>query len=58
MGDVLPGLDFDAFAGGMFAASQTFGTLTSIRAESYWIGAGFTWRFGRGDCDRGAWTAS
>jgi long-chain fatty acid transport protein len=56
--DVLPGLDFDAFAGGMFEASQSFGTLTSISMESYWIGLGFTWRFNRGDCNYGAWTSS
>ena len=51
--DVLPGLDFDAFAGGMFEASQSFGPLTNISIESYWLGIGFTWRFGRGDIERG-----
>ena len=56
--DVLPGLDFDAFAGGMFEASQSFGSFTNISVESYWIGLGFTWRFDRGDCHRGPWTAS
>lgn len=56
--DVLPGLDFDAFAGGMFEASQSFGNLTNISVESYWIGLGFTWRFGRGDCERGPWTST
>lgn len=56
--DVLPGLDFDAMAGGMFEASQHFGSLTSLSVESYWIGAGFTWRFGRGDCEKGPWTSS
>ncbi len=43
--DVLPRLDFDAFAGGMFRASQQLGDLTNVNVESYWIGLGFTWRF-------------
>jgi long-chain fatty acid transport protein len=47
--DVLPGVDLDLFAGGMFDASQTFGT-TTASVESYWIGLGLTWRFGRGAC--------
>jgi len=56
--DVLPGIDFDLFAGGMFDASQDFadGALTSS-LESYWIGAGLTWHFGRGACKYGAWNA-
>lgn len=48
--DVLPGLDFDAFAGGMFEASQQLGAFTNVSVESYWIGVGFTWRFDRGAC--------
>ena len=48
--DVLPGVDFDFLAGGMFAASQTFG-ITTAEVESYWVGAGITWRFGRGACE-------
>jgi long-chain fatty acid transport protein len=48
--DVLPGLDFDAFAGGMFEASQQLGALTNVSVDSYWIGLGFTWRFDRGCC--------
>ena len=47
--DLLPGVDLDLFAGGMFRASQTFGTSTGS-AESYWVGFGTTWRFGRGGC--------
>ncbi|MEX0676981.1 MAG: hypothetical protein WD063_07890 [Pirellulales bacterium] len=50
LSDVLPGLDFDAFAGGMFRASDQLGDLTSVNIESYWIGLGFTWRFDRGCC--------
>lgn len=47
--DVLPGVDLDLFAGGMFEESQTFG-ITTASVESYWIGTGITWRFGRGSC--------
>ncbi len=54
--DVLPGLDFDLFAGGMFEASQQFGPFTSASVESYWLGAGMTWRFGRGACEHGDWS--
>ncbi|MCE9546691.1 MAG: outer membrane protein transport protein, partial [Planctomycetia bacterium] len=49
--DVLPGVDFDFFAGGMFGASQRFASTTASVA-SYWVGAGITWRFGRGACER------
>ena len=49
MNDVLPGIDFDLFAGGMFNAEQAFGNTTSSVA-GYWVGAGITWRFGRGAC--------
>ena len=49
MCDVLPGIDMDLFAGFMPEASQDFGALTSTSIESYWIGAGLTWRFGA-DC--------
>ena len=44
--DVLPGLDFDLFAGGMPRVSHNFGPSTIVNLESYWIGAGLTWRFG------------
>jgi long-chain fatty acid transport protein len=45
--NVLPGIDFDLFAGGMFKNTDRFAdTIASI--ESYWVGAGITWRFGRG----------
>jgi long-chain fatty acid transport protein len=49
MTDVLPGIDVDLFAGGMFNESYDYGA-TSAAAESYWIGFGTTWRFGRGGC--------
>ncbi len=48
--DVLPGLNFDAFAGCMFEASQQLGNFTNVSAESYFLGLGFTWRFDRGAC--------
>jgi long-chain fatty acid transport protein len=47
--DVLPGVDFDVMGGGMFEASQTFGISTAT-VQSYWVGAGITWRCGRGAC--------
>jgi len=50
--DVLPGVDWDLFAGGMFEESQTFG-ITTATVESYWVGTGITWRFGRGNCEAG-----
>jgi long-chain fatty acid transport protein len=54
MRDVLPGIDLDVFAGGMFEESDQFAsTLASV--ESYWIGAGVTWRFGRGAVECGEW---
>lgn len=48
--DLLPGLDADLFAGGMFNTTQDFGSLTTSKLQSYWIGMGLTWRFGRGHC--------
>jgi long-chain fatty acid transport protein len=46
--DVLPGIDMDLMAGGMFQSDEQLGDFTSTSIESYWIGAGLTWRFGRG----------
>ncbi len=53
--DVLPGIDFDLAAGGMFESSQDFGNFTSASVESYWIALGMTWHFGRGACENGQW---
>jgi long-chain fatty acid transport protein len=50
--DVLPGIDMDMMAGGMFRDSQQLGAFTTTSIESYWIGAGATWRFGRGGSER------
>ena len=45
--DMLPGIDVDLFAGGMFENTDQFaGTRASV--ESYWVGGAITWRFRRG----------
>lgn len=46
--DVLPGVDLDLLAGGMFLGSDQLGANTAVSVESYWAGLGLTWRFGRG----------
>ncbi|MBC7853315.1 MAG: hypothetical protein IAF94_07760 [Pirellulaceae bacterium] len=51
MTDVLPGVDMDLMAGGMFDDDQQLGDATQTSIASYWIGFGLTWRFGRGSCD-------
>jgi long-chain fatty acid transport protein len=48
--DVLPGVDLDLLAGGMFENTEQLGSFTSASAESYWLGMGLTWRFGCGAC--------
>lgn len=45
--DLLPGVDFDVNAGGMFYAEDQFGQ-SAASVESYWIAFGLTWRFQRG----------
>jgi long-chain fatty acid transport protein len=47
--DVLPGIDLDILAGGMFNESDQFAS-TIASVESYWIGSYITWRFGCGRC--------
>jgi hypothetical protein len=47
--ELCPGVDVDLFAGGMFDDSRSFGD-TTVSIESYWVGFGTTWRFGRGAC--------
>ncbi|MFG0262211.1 MAG: hypothetical protein ACF788_07460, partial [Novipirellula sp. JB048] len=49
MTNLLPGLDLDLFAGGAFNESHSFQN-SSASVESYWVGFGTTWRFGRGGC--------
>ncbi len=46
--DVLPGIDLDMMAGGMLRTRTKLGAFTTTSIESYWIGFGLTWRFGRG----------
>ncbi len=50
--DVLPGVDLDIMAGGMFRDTEQLGNFTSTSIASYWVGGGVTWRFGRGSCDQ------
>ncbi len=50
--DVLPGIDLDLMAGGMFRDTEQLGDFTTTSIESYWVGVGLTWRFGRGSCCR------
>ena len=43
--NVLPGMDMDLLAGGMFEGSDQFAsTISSVK--SYWVGTYFTWKFG------------
>jgi long-chain fatty acid transport protein len=46
--DIVPGLDFDTFAGGMLSESTSTGQFTSVRMDSWWVGGGVTFRFGAG----------
>lgn len=48
--DVLPGIDMDVMAGGMFKDTEQLGNFTTTSIESYWIGVGLTWRLGRAAC--------
>ncbi|MCA9235004.1 MAG: hypothetical protein KDA44_06020 [Planctomycetales bacterium] len=43
--DVLPGVDLDMMAGGMFRDAEQLGPYTQTSIVSYWVGAGLTWRF-------------
>lgn len=49
--DVLPGIDLDLMAGGMFEDVEQLGDFTTTSVESYWVGLGLTWRFRRGACE-------
>lgn len=43
--ELLPNIDLDVYAGGMFKNSEQLGeSFASI--ESYWVGGGLTWHFG------------
>jgi long-chain fatty acid transport protein len=43
--NVLPGIDMDMLAGGMFETEEQFAS-TIASVESYWVGSYLTWRFG------------
>jgi long-chain fatty acid transport protein len=47
-GFLIPTLDLDLFAGGLFKGQDEFGATTQASAAAYYIGMGMTWRFG--DC--------
>jgi long-chain fatty acid transport protein len=44
--NVLPGIDADFMAGGMFRDTEQLGPFTQTSVASYWVGLGLTWRFG------------
>jgi long-chain fatty acid transport protein len=44
--DLLPGVDFDAFGGGMFSESTSTGPFTTVRVDTWFVGGGVTFRFG------------
>ena len=44
--DVLPNVDMDMMAGGMFRDTEQLGAFTETSIASYWVGVGLTWRFG------------
>ena len=46
--DVLPNIDADLMAGGMFRDTEQLGAFTQTSIASYWIGVGLTWQFGVG----------
>jgi long-chain fatty acid transport protein len=46
--DVLPNVDADLMAGGMFRDTEQLGAFTQSSIASYWIGLGLTWRYGAG----------
>lgn len=48
--DVLPGIDLDFMAGGMFRDAQQLGDSTATSLATYYLAVGLTWRFGRGAC--------
>jgi len=45
--DVLPGVDLDFMAGGMFHDDEQLGASTATSIESYWVGAGLSWSYDR-----------
>lgn len=48
--DLIPNMDLDVSAGGMFKGDKSFGA-TTASIESYWVALGMTWHFGPGTVD-------
>lgn len=46
--DVLPGMNMDIMAGGMFRDTEQLGSFTTTSVASYWLGFGLSWQFGSG----------
>lgn len=46
LSNVMPGIDFDLFAGYAFKADDTFAGTSVELSNNYWVGFGTTWRFG------------
>jgi long-chain fatty acid transport protein len=46
--EIMPGMNLDLMAGGMFNDSEQIGTATSTSLASYWLGMGLSWQFGAG----------
>ena len=49
-GFLIPNLDLDLFAGGLFNGGDDFGADTHTSLAMYYAGVGMTWRYG--DCSR------
>lgn len=43
---LIPGVDLDLFAGGLFTATDQFGDHTQVTVSAYYVGLGLTWRYG------------
>ena len=43
---LVPNLDLDLFAGGLFNATDQFGPHTQTSLALYYVGMGMTWRYG------------
>ena len=47
---LIPNLDLDLFAGGLFNATDQFGAGTQASVAIYYVGMGMTWRYGDPRC--------
>jgi long-chain fatty acid transport protein len=48
---LVPNLDLDVFAGGLFHATDQFGPHTQASVAVYYVGMGLTWRYGAPACN-------